>query len=70
MVRKSLLRSTSLADSMTFVTAFRQGLKEASFVEGQSVAIEYRYADNKRDRLPTLAGDLLGASGSNGLPDQ
>src|SRR5262245_55453931 len=53
------LRSTSLADSMTFVAVFRQGLKEAGFVEGQNVAIEERYADNQIDRLPALVGDFL-----------
>ena len=36
------LRSTSLADAAHLVTAFRQGLKEAGFVEGQNVTIEYR----------------------------
>ena len=39
------LRSTSLADAAHLVTAFRQGLKEAGFVEGQNVAVEYRSAD-------------------------
>ena len=41
------LRSTSLADVSHFVTAFRQGLKEAGFVEGQNVAIEYRSAEDQ-----------------------
>jgi putative tryptophan/tyrosine transport system substrate-binding protein len=42
------------------VIAFHQGLKELGFVEGQNVAVEYRYADNQMDRLPTLVADLLG----------
>ena len=41
------LRSTSLADAAHLVGAFRQGLKEAGFVEGQNVAIEYRSAKIK-----------------------
>ena len=53
------LRSTSLADATHLVTAFRQGLKEAGFVEGQNVAIEYRYADNQIDRLPALVAELI-----------
>ena len=53
------LRSTSLPISTHLVTAFRQGLKEAGFVEGQNVAIEYRYADNQLDRLPALVADLI-----------
>src|SRR5215831_17456825 len=38
---------------------FLQGLKEAGFVEGQNVAVEYRYAENQVDRLPALAADLV-----------
>ena len=53
------LRSTSLADATHLVTAFREGLKEAGIVEGQNVTIEYRYADNQIDRLPTLVADLI-----------
>ena len=54
------LRSASLVDVPYFVTAFRQGLKEAGFVEGQNVAIEFRSAENQPDRLPALVADLLG----------
>ena len=53
------LRSTSLADATHLVTAFRQGLKEAGFVEGQNVAIEFRSAEGHVDRLPALVADLI-----------
>ena len=52
------LRSASAVDSAHIVKAFRQGLQEAGFVEGQNVVIEFRWADNNLDRLPTLVEEL------------
>jgi len=46
-------------DSAHLVTAFRQGLAETGFVEGQSIAIEFRWAQGAYDRLPALATDLV-----------
>jgi putative tryptophan/tyrosine transport system substrate-binding protein len=42
-----------------FVSAFRTGLKEVGFIEGQNVNVEYRWAENQIDRLPALANDLV-----------
>ena len=46
-------------DSRQIVAAFHRGLNEAAFIEGQNVAIEYRWADNQHDRLPLLVADLV-----------
>jgi putative tryptophan/tyrosine transport system substrate-binding protein len=52
--------SSSLAEPYApMVAAFRQGLKEVGRVEGQNIAIEYRWAENDWSRLPTLAADLI-----------
>jgi putative ABC transport system substrate-binding protein len=42
-----------------YTVPFLQGLKETGYVEGQNVAVEYRYAENQVDRLPALAADLV-----------
>jgi putative ABC transport system substrate-binding protein len=53
------LSSQSADASKSLIARFAQGLKEAGFVEGQNVAIEYRWAENQYDRLPALAADLV-----------
>ena len=53
------LGSSSPADRRRLVTAFRQGIGESGYVEGQNVAIEYRWAQDQYERLPDLASDLV-----------
>src|SRR6516164_3823453 len=49
----------SAAASRDRIAAFQRGLNEQDFVDGRNVAIEYRWADNRYDRLPDLANDLI-----------
>ena len=53
------LNSRAPGDDPHLLAAFRQGLKEVGYVEGQNVAIEYRFAEAKTERLPALAADLV-----------
>jgi putative tryptophan/tyrosine transport system substrate-binding protein len=54
-----LLNGQKSADVARYVDAFRESLKEAGFVEGRNVAIEYRYADGRRERFAALAVELV-----------
>src|SRR5262249_16979511 len=54
------VRITTPGDSAPFLAAFRRGLGESGYVEGQNVAIEDRYAFNQVDRLPALMAELIG----------
>ena len=53
------LSATSPETNADRLRAFRQGLKETGYVEGENVTIEYRWAENQIDRLPALAADLV-----------
>src|SRR5438445_980219 len=53
------LSSSALADRARYLPAFRQGVRETGYVEGQNVVIEYRWAQDQHDRLPDLAADLV-----------
>jgi putative ABC transport system substrate-binding protein len=54
------LNPTSPDTLANLLRAFRQGLKDTGYVEGENVAIEYRWAENQIDRLPALAAELVG----------
>jgi hypothetical protein len=53
------LNSASPGPFARNVVAFRQGLMEAGYIDGQNVAIEYRWAEGQTDRLPAMAADLV-----------
>jgi putative tryptophan/tyrosine transport system substrate-binding protein len=53
------MSSRSASDSAVVVAAFRKGLSDAGFIEGQNVKIEYRWADGRYDRLPGIATELV-----------
>src|SRR5262245_37968231 len=53
------LNSTSSDGSAERLRGFRQGLKDTGYIEGENVAIEYRWAENQMERLPALAAELV-----------
>ena len=57
--RIGYLSTNTPAAMSTRTEAFRQGLRELGYVEGKNIVIEYRYAEGQRDRLPTLAAELV-----------
>src|SRR5262249_45741910 len=53
------LNATSPDGYQPMTAAFRQGLQESGYVDGQNVTIEYRWAEGRNDRLPVMAADLV-----------
>src|SRR5262245_47299908 len=53
------LNSTSLEGYRPMLHAFRQGLQASGYIDGRNVAIEYRWAQGRNDRLPEMAADLV-----------
>jgi ABC-type uncharacterized transport system substrate-binding protein len=59
MPRIGYLEGRSASDTPHLIAAFRHGLRELSYIEGQNIAMEYRYAEEKRERFPALAAELV-----------
>ncbi len=57
--RIGYLSAAAPAASATVIDAFRQGLRERGWVEGQNIVIDYRFAEGRYDRLPDLAAELV-----------
>src|SRR5215510_14436735 len=57
--RIGFLGLTSSSDRPSLLDAFRQGLRELGWVEGQNIALDYRFAEDRVDRLPDLAAELV-----------
>ncbi len=57
--RRGLISPFSPADTALWHQAFRQGLRDLGWLEGQNISLEYRYAEGRNDRLPDLAADLV-----------
>ena len=53
------LHQGALETNKDFIAAFRQGLRQSGYLEGQNVTLEFRWAEARYDRLPALAGDLV-----------
>src|SRR5215212_8038959 len=60
--RIGFLIGTTPAQVASVVEAFRQGLEHYGWVEGQNLAVEYRYAEGQRERLPAFAAELVAGS--------
>ena len=54
-----LYAGSSAGVSPTYMAAFRKGLEEAGFAEGQNVAFDFRFAENNREVLPEIAADMV-----------